>query len=407
MFGWEFPPFKSGGLGTACFDLTKGLSLLGHDVTFVMPKAPEDAKADFVKIIGTNNIHKKIKVKQINSILMPYLSYDAYNEIYKRLQITGDTGKDNEVYGKDIYSEVQRFAQLAAIISELEDHDVIHVNDWMTYPAGMMAKKFSNKPLVAHIHATEFDRTGGNPNTYISHIEYEGLISADLIIANSYFTKNNVVKHYNINPDKIKVVHWGIDPDNPDYNINFNSRISEKDKIVLFMGRVTIQKGPDYFIEMAKKVLDFEPNTKFVFAGVGDMLPRIINRAVELGIDDKVIFTGWLSGKDVHKAFQMADLFVMPSVAEPFGLVALESLKNGTPALISKQSGVSEVIKNALKVDFWDIDEMTNKVVGVLRHPELYHELKDNSVREVSRFNLTEPAQKCVNAYHEALAVIH
>ncbi len=400
MFGWEFPPYKSGGLGTACFDLTKGLSRQGVHVTFVMPFLPDDAKGDFVHLVGTNNIPVNVKIKKIDSILAPYLTSSQYEE---NLRTSIKLTSSGELYGKDIYMEVERFAEAAAILAATEEHEVIHVHDWMTYKAGIRAREVSGKPLVVHIHATEFDRTGGNPNSFISQIEYEGLKQADIIIANSNFTKENVVAHYQISPDKIKVVHWGIDPENPAYNLKFLSPFAKEDKIVLFMGRVTIQKGPDYFIEVANKVLQYEKNVKFVFAGTGDMLPRIIDRAVELGISDKVLFTGWLSGDDVHKAFQMADLYVMPSVAEPFGLVALEALKNGTPLLISKTSGVSEVVNHALKADFWDINDMTDKIVNVIRHKDLLDELKDNGTREAERFNLDEPAKKCMQVYREAI----
>ena len=282
-------------------------------------------------------------------------------------------------------------------------HDLIHAHDWMAYSAGINAKKISGKPLVCHIHATEFDRTGGNPNHHISHREYEGLNAADLIIANSEFTKQNVVKHYAINPEKIKVVHWGIDSENPHYNMDYRNKLSDHDKVVLFLGRVTLQKGPDYFIQTAKKVLDYAPDTKFVMAGTGDMLPRMIEKSAELGISHRMLFTGFLEGKDVHKAFQMADLYVMPSVAEPFGIVALESIKNGTPILISKQSGVSEVVTNALKTDFWDTDEMANKIVASLKYEDMYGELKSNVTREASKFNLDTPAKKTIEAYNQVL----
>jgi len=273
----------------------------------------------------------------------------------------------------------------------------------MTYKAGMNAKKVSGKPLVAHIHATEFDRTGGNPNQVISHIEYEGLKAADVVIANSNWTKDNVMKCYSIPSEKIEVVHWGIDPENPWYGINEKSPFRDE-KLVLFLGRITIQKGPDYFVEAANKVLKHVPNTKFMVAGSGDMFGRMVNRAGELGILDKFMFTGFLTGADVHKAFQMADLYVMPSVSEPFGLVALESMKNGTPILISKQSGASEVVNHALKADFWDVDEMTNKIVNVLQYPELLEELKENTVRESAKFNLDEPAKKTLRIYEKAIA---
>jgi glycosyltransferase involved in cell wall biosynthesis len=366
-----------------------------------MPKIPENAKADFVKLIGANNLCRNIKVRKVNTILTPYMSSETYSSELRKIRMNHKSSSD--VYGQNLYQEVMRYAEIAKIIAEQEEYDLIHAHDWMTYMAGINARNVSGKPLVVHIHATEFDRTGGNPNQTISHIEYTGLNEADLIIANSNFTKNNVIKCYDINPDKIKVVHWGIDPDNPYYKLGYSSPMNKNEKIVLFLGRITIQKGPDYFIEVAKKVLDFKKNVRFIIAGSGDMLPKIIERAAELGISDKVTFTGFLRGADVHRAFQMADLYVMPSISEPFGLVALESLKNNTPVILSKQSGVSEVVHNALKVDFWDINEMTNKIVNVLNYEELHHELKKNSFHEVQKFNLIKPAEKCINVYNEAI----
>lgn len=385
MFGWEFPPFKSGGLGTACHDLTKGLAKQHVDVTFVIPFAPEGAKANFVKLVGTNNI----KVKKIDSLITAYMTAENYNEQY--ISLNADK---KYIYGKNLFQEVKRYSSIGKKIARKEKHDIIHAHDWMTYEAGINAKKISGKPLIVHLHATEFDRTGGNPDPRISHIEWQGLHAADKIITNSNYSKQNILKHYKIKPEKIEIVHWGIDEKpQPKYEI-------EKDeKTVLFLGRMTIQKGPDYFIETAKKVLEHEPNTRFIIAGDGDMLPRIINRAAELGISDKITFTGALRGEEVHKAFQKADLYVMPSVSEPFGLVALESLKNGTPILISKQSGVSEVVKHALKTDFWDIKEMTNKIVAILRHQPLKEELIHNSALEVQKFNLHEPARKVKEIY--------
>jgi len=387
MFGWEFPPFKSGGLGTACYGLTKGLARNGCEVTFVMPVTPEGAKARFVKLIGAGN---NVRIRKVDSLLKAYQTSESYEDGY--LYTPSNLKK---VYGKNLFAEVQRYSVLAKKIAKEEEHDIIHSHDWMTYRAGINAKKATKKPLIVHLHATEFDRTGGHPDGRISHIEWLGLKEADKIITNSEYTKKNIIKHYKVPADKIEVVHWGID----DVDVpHFDSPL-KKDKIVLFLGRVTLQKGPDYFIEVAKKVLQYEPDTKFIIAGDGDMLPRIINRAAELGITDRVIFTGSLTGDDVHKAFSTADLYVMPSVSEPFGLVALESLKNGTPVLISKQSGVAEVLKHALKVDFWDINEMANKIVGVLRYNAIKEELRERGMHEVQKFNLDDPARKVRQIY--------
>ena len=401
MFGWEFPPFKSGGLGTACRDLVKGLVRNGTNVTFVMPNAPTGACAEGATIIGANAYLSRLKIHTIHSGLGPYQTADGYRAYIKHLHAKGSA--KGEVYGKDLFEEAMKYAICAYEIAHEEPHDVIHCHDWMTYQAGINARSVTGKPLVAHVHATEFDRTGGNPNTYISHLEWQGLNAADLVIANSNLTKHNVMRHYLIPEDKIKVVHWGIDQDNPSYNMDYSSGLPKDDKIVLFLGRVTLQKGPDYFVEVARKVLDFEPKARFVMAGSGDMLQRMIDRATELGMSNRFHFTGFLQGDDVNKAFQMADLCVMPSVSEPFGLVALESLKNKTPLLVSKQSGVCEVLNHALKVDFWDINEMTNKIVSVLRHAPLKEELSNCGYCEVFKFNIDEPARKTISAYHEAL----
>ncbi len=406
MFGWEFPPFKSGGLGTACYDLSKGLSNQGVDVTFVMPFAPEGVNGEFVKLIGANNFSKNVKVRKINSILTPYQSSTAYDEALHKVRSKYATGsKADDVYGKNLYEEVYRYSLVAADIVSEDHYDIIHVHDWMTYQAGMNVKQATGKPLVAHIHATEFDRTGGNPNSYISDIEHKGLTAADIVIANSNYTKNNVIRDYQIDPSKIEVVHWGIEPDNPHYGMCEASPFGT-DKTVLFLGRITIQKGPDYFVEAARKVLDHVPDTKFIIAGSGDMFERMVNRAAELDMLDKFVFTGFLKGKDVHRAFQMADLYVMPSVSEPFGLVALESMKNGTPVIMSKQSGVSEVVTHSLKVDFWDVDEMANKIINTLRYPELLGELTDNSFNEAQKFNLDEPASKTKAIYEKAMSIM-
>lgn len=405
MFGWEFPPFKSGGLGTACHDLTKGLANQGVDITFVMPHAPDGADSDFVKIIGCNNLKDRIKIRKINSALQPYLTSETYLKSVKNAPRFSNNNNNGQVYGNNLSEEVCRYSEAAKFIAEEENFDVIHVHDWMTYQAGINAKKVSGKPLVAHIHATEFDRTGGSPNSFISHVEYNGLKNADRIIANSNYTKQNVIKHYNIESDKIEVVHWGIDQDNYDMNKDYETKIKESgDKIVLFLGRVTLQKGPDYFVEAARKVLEVEKAVKFVMAGDGDMMHKMIEKTVEMGISDKFMFTGFLNGADVYKAYKMADIYVMPSVSEPFGLVALEAIKNRTPVIMSKNAGVSEVVNHALKIDFWDVDKMANHIVSIIRYSELEHEMSENCYKESFKFNLDEPAMKCMRVYNDLLS---
>ena len=390
MFGWEFPPMKSGGLGTACYDLCRGLSLLGVDVTFVVPKLPKDMKSEIVKLVGAN-----VHVTEVDTLLTPYMTMGEYNEEYANLP---DAAKRN--YGKTLFAEVEQYAKKAAAIAKKIPHDLIHSHDWMTYQAGAEARRVSGKPLVMHLHASEFDRTADNPNWFIAHEEYKGLEAADLVITNSNYTKNNILKHYQIPSQTIRVVHWGVDEDNPSYHLRARSPFS---KTVLFLGRVTIQKGPDYFIQMAKRVIPYVPDVHFVVAGSGDMLPRTIDEVNAQGLAKHFTFTGFLEGEEVHKAFQMADLYVMPSVSEPFGLVALESMKNGTPILVSKQSGVSEVVQNAFKVDFWDVNEMSNKIVSFLRYPALNKELTKMTKQEAKQFNIEKPAKECLECYKEAL----
>jgi glycosyltransferase involved in cell wall biosynthesis len=293
--------------------------------------------------------------------------------------------------------EVERFARAAEEIAAGETFDVIHCHDWLTFKAGVNVKRRTKKPLIVHVHATEFDRTGGNGrNEHVYNIEREGMHAADKIIAVSNFTKNMIVNNYGIDPNKVEVVHNAVEF--TDYNTE-RRKINNYDKVVLFLGRITLQKGPDYFIESASKVLKKMSNVKFIIAGSGDMEYKMIEKAAQMGIGDKVLFAGFLEGADIDRAYKMADVYVMPSVSEPFGITPLEAMRNGTPVIISKQSGVSEVIQNCLKVDFWDTDQMANKILGVLKYGELHEEMKKNGSREIKKFSWDVPAGKCINVY--------
>jgi len=403
MFGWEFPPFMSGGLGTACYGLTKGLTNKNVEVTFVMPNGPEDMKAEFVKLLIASNLYKyNLKVKRIDTLLTPYLSDTQYKEEYNNyIKLLEKRGGDSSkvLYGKNINDEVYRLSLAARMIAETEDFDIIHCHDWMTFPAGIAAKKVSGKPLVVQVHATEFDRTGGNSiNEYVYGIERQGMEFADRVVAVSYFTKQKIMEHYGIPEKKIVVVHNAVD-----FSGDKPFDIKKHEKVVLFLGRLTLQKGPDYFVEAAKKVLDYDPDIKFIIAGSGDMEARLIDRVAQLGIGNKVLFAGFVSGHDVDKAYQAADLYVMPSVSEPFGITPLEALRNNVPVIISKQSGVSEVLKHALKVDFWDIDELANKIISVLNYRSLHHELSKHGVMEVHTFSWNVPAEKCIEIYNNVI----
>ena len=408
MFGWEFPPFNSGGLGTACYGLTKSLSKKDVQITFVLPKKLK-IDADFVKIVSEIPGLEEEIIKRnhyfVNSLITAYSTQSSYEQTLFMHKNTVET-KINpaaNMYGGNLFEEVERYAFIGEKITQQESFDIIHAHDWLTFKAALAAKKVSGKQLVVHIHATEFDRTGGNGvNQYVYDIERKGMEEADMIIAVSNYTKGEIVKHYNINPEKITVVHNGVEFEN--FELDRLHSLRKKSKVVLFLGRLTLQKGPDYFIYTAKKVLEKYPNVVFVVAGGGDMEKFVINKVAELGIADKFIFTGFLRGKDVHRAYKMADLFVMPSVSEPFGIVPLESMMHGTPVLISKQSGVSEVLSHCLKADFWDINEMANKIVSVLKYDELKRTLQENGVHEVGKMSWDTPAEKCVNVYNNLLA---
>ncbi|MFH1510280.1 MAG: glycosyltransferase family 4 protein [Candidatus Woesearchaeota archaeon] len=395
MFGWEFPPYSMGGLGTACHGLTRGLVCQGVDVTFVIPKASGEFKKSHVDIVVADNVGRNITIKEVDSLLVPYITSDAYVERLKHLGSTRNCA--SSIYGSNLYQEVYRYSEKAKHIASGDRFDVIHCHDWMTYPAGIKAKEVTGLPLVVHIHATEFDRTGGNPNQVVYETEREGFHAADKILAVSNFTKQKVVYHYGIDPAKVEVVHNGVEfaEQVP------GPRIEKRDKVVLFLGRITIQKGPEYFLYAARMVLNIEKNVKFVVVGTGDMESFMIEKAAELGIADKVLFAGFLRGKDIERAYRMADLYVMPSISEPFGITPLESMSNGTPVIISKQSGVSEVISHCLKVDFWDVHELANKIVSVLRYEELHSCLKEHGSMEVSKFNWNKPALKCIDAYRQ------
>ena len=394
MFGWEFPPHNSGGLGVACYGLTKSLASTNVSVTFVLPKRLEGFDHDFLKIVFANI--RNIKLRSVTSLIHPYITTELYDEYLLKTP-------DSQLYGLNLFDEVRRYGLQARIIATEEPHDVIHAHDWLSFRAGIEAKRVSGKPLIVHVHATEFDRTAGNPNQYIYEEERRGLHAADCIIAVSQHTKDVIVAHYDIAPDRIMVVHNGINHEEYRHELPKalgNIRAQGK-KIVLFVGRITIQKGADYFIKVAKRVLEFDPNVLFVISGSGDMEHQIIRLASDMGLGDRVIFAGFVRGDELLKLYRAADLYVMPSVSEPFGLTALEALANGTPILVSKQSGVSEVLTHALKSDFWDIDDMADKIINVVGSNALRDTLGELGAKDVEHVTWENAAGKCTQIYED------
>jgi glycosyltransferase involved in cell wall biosynthesis len=425
MLGWEFPPFISGGLGTACYGLTKALDQLGVRVTFVLPKMVESQYATHVRLLtpqtksrssvrrtSTMEEMTNVSFRTIMSPLQAYATPQTYDKkvedvLRHRRETEGsetvqEVGRDGgEDYAGDLYREVHRYASMAMELAKGEEFDVIHAHDWMTYPAGVGVAAMTGKPLVVHIHSTEFDRSGEHVNQTVYDIEREGMQRANKVIAVSHLTRSIVIGRYGIPGDKVEVVYngverhgvWSTEP----------QTIRRDEKVVLFLGRITLQKGPEYFLQAAKRVLDVMDNVKFVMAGSGDLMYRSVELAAQLGIGNKVLFTGFLRGDDVRRIFRMADLYVMPSVSEPFGIAPLEALDNDVPVIISKQSGVSEVLRHALKVDFWDVEEMANKIVAVLKYPPLRLTLRNHGNFEVRKLRWRDAASSCLRVYEETL----
>jgi glycosyltransferase involved in cell wall biosynthesis len=421
MLGWEFPPFISGGLGTACYGLTKAMSEIGTEVQFVLPRPISDQYSTHVRMMAprAGSSHttdtfvldefERVTFRAVAARMSPYVQPGVRETAgtTKTSTVVGGSGNgtdgggaDDPVagfvgasghYAGDMFVEISRYARLAAAIAANEHFDVIHAHDWMTYPAGRAVARLTGRPLVVHIHSTEFDRSGKHVNQAIYDIERAGFEAASRIIAVSYLTRNILTSRYGVNPDKIDVVYNAVEF-NGHRDTPAVTPIRRDEKIVLFLGRITMQKGPEYFLAAAKRVLEVMDNVRFIMAGSGDMIRRTIELAAEMGIGHKVLFTGFLRGDDVARVFRMADLYVMPSVSEPFGIAPLEAISHDVPALISKQSGVAEV-------DFWDTEEMANKIAAVLRHPPLHATLREHGGFEVGRMSWQDSARQCLAVY--------
>jgi glycosyltransferase involved in cell wall biosynthesis len=419
MFGWEFPPHISGGLGTACYGLTKGLSKIPDlEVTFVVPKVFGDEERDSVRIIGANQVpmvKKSIHVKgfvnplsilEVGVNLVPYLSPEQYHNAYKinvgktdRYVTTNDKGliDFSGDYGPNLFQEIANYAVVASVLGSELEFDIIHAHDWLTFPAGMAAKAVSGKPLVIHVHATDFDRSGGDVNPGVYEIEKQGMLNADRVITVSNFTRSTVIEKYGIEGTKVFTVYNAVEPIAIKENLDVKKGFDEK--IVTFLGRVTMQKGPEYFVEVAAKVLERMDNVRFVMAGSGDMLTKMIARAAQLKITDKFHFTGFLTGDDVFRMYSMSDVYVMPSVSEPFGISPLEAMQSNVPVIISNQSGVAEILNHAIKVDFWDVDAMADAIYGILNYSALHKMFTTHGKSEVEGLKWENSALKVKEVY--------
>ncbi len=438
MLGWEFPPFISGGLGTACYGLTKAMDKIGVPIVFVLPKAPplyfsgrgeaQYSRQGGPELSGMEEFHRfhNVKFRAIPSALQPYGKIQTQqasapagasrnnlhhkerggasaSSIAKSSMALEQPAESPGHYGPDIHRQVSRYGERALEIAKDEDFDVVHAHDWMTFPAAMTVARHTGKPLIVQVHSTEFDRSGENVNQMVYDIERAGMHAADKVIAVSHYTKNIIHNHYGVPLGKTEVVYNGAELDKNCVVPAPGTSPPKKDKIVLFLGRITMQKGPEYFLRAAKRVSEKMDNVKFVVAGDGDMLYRSIEQAAQLRIGHKVFFTRFLRGAEVDRVYQMADLYVMPSVSEPFGIAPLEALQHGVPVLISKQSGIGEVLHNSLKVDFWDIDQMANKMAAVLKHQPLKSMLGDEGHREIGKFSWDRSAASILGIYESVL----
>ena len=424
MFGWEFPPHIAGGLGTACEGIVKGLAYNGVETLFVMPSASGDEDQSATTIINASDVAvdtasstvdeflDKVKFVHIGTNMIPYVGPEEFSSIVEeerrrqsedfRIQY-GMKYKFSGKYGTNLMEEVARYAMVGGTIAmqHKDEFDVIHAHDWLTYLAGIAAKELTGKPLVVHVHATSYDRGDEKHiDTRILDIETRGMLAADRVVTVSNLTRSIVINKYHIDPSKVVTIHNAVDFSGRE---NLSVERGVKDKVVTFLGRITFQKGPEYFIEAAAKVLKRTDNVRFVMAGSGDMMNRCIKYVARLGISDRFHFTGFLRGKDVQKMFALSDVYIMPSVSEPFGISPLEAMRTNVPSIISHQSGAAEILKYAFKVDFWDVDAMADCIFGLLKYPALSSFAAKQGYDEVNRLKWNVATAKLKTIYESLI----
>ena len=414
MFGWEFPPHILGGLGTASYGLTRGMAMQPDmDITFVIPKPWGDEDRSFLQIVGACNVpvvwydvqwdHVK---RRIGKYMDPQKYYDYRNRIYAdfRYLYVNDLGciEFSGRYPDNLLEEINNYSIVAGVIARTEPFDVVHAHDWLTYPAGIHAKTVSGKPLVIHVHATDYDLSRGNVNPQVYGIEKNGMDHADHIITVSNLTRRTVIEKYHQSPYKVTTVHNAVEPLSPDV-LAIQDKKGVKDKIITFLGRITMQKGPEYFVEAAAKVLAKAPDARFIMAGSGDMMDQMIRLAAARDISDRFHFTGFMKGKQVYEVLKASDVYVMPSVSEPFGISPLEAMQCGIPTIISKQSGCAEILDYAVKVDYWDIEAMADAMYALITYPAMHKFLKEEGKKEVDNIKWEYAGRKVRRIYEQTI----
>ena len=413
MFGWEFPPHILGGLGTASYGLTQGMHQCGNmDITFVIPRPHGDEDKSFANIIGTSqvpvawrDVSRDYVEQRIGRLIDPELYFRLRNNIYADFNYmrTNDLGciEFSGRYPDNLLEEINNYSITAGVIARTIDCDIIHSHDWLTYPAGIHAKQVTGKPLVIHVHATDYDRSRGNVNPTVFSIERDGMLQADHIITVSNLTRRTVIERYGIDPNKVTTVHNAVIPLSQEL---LDVEVEKpKEKVVTFLGRITMQKGPEYFVEAAAKVLKNNRNVRFVMAGSGDMMDKMIRLAAQRDIADRFHFPGFQKGKQVYEMLKASDVYIMPSVSEPFGISPLEAMQMGVPSIISKQSGCAEILNNVIKTDYWDIDAMSDAINAIISYPALYNQLRQDGLDEVAQITWDKAGQKVIDIYNKVL----
>lgn len=400
MFGWEFPPHILGGLGTASYGIIKGLASQNDmEITLCLPKPWGDEDRSFLNIIPMNNVpvvwrdvHRDYLEQRLAGRISADLYYDLRNHIYAdfNYRYTDDLGciEFSGRYPDNLMEEINNYSIVAGVVARQQNYDIIHAHDWLTYPAGIHAKQVSGKPLVIHVHATDFDRSRGHVNPTVYNIEKDGMNHADCIMCVSELTRQTVINHYHQDPAKCFAVHNAVYPLAPEKQAIIDQRRPLKDRkerVVTFLGRITMQKGPEYFIEAAAQVLRRTRHIRFCMAGNGDMMHSMIELAAIRGITDCFHFPGFMKGNQVYEMFRDSDVYVMPSVSEPFGISPLEAMQCGVPTIISKQSGCAEILRNCIKIDYWNINAMADAIYSICTNDSLYNYLKDEGKKEVDQ----------------------
>ena len=428
MLGWEYPPHITGGLGTACEGLTMALARGGVDISFVVPALLGGERAPHMTLIDSwdeqavpARLGGGAATKISSHVKTLFGCYAREEEVENRLllgeiesELEDEEGESAEGaipkkspkasrYGGNMMEEVYGFSQRVAQLVGRLDFDLIHAHDWMTYPAAVVASRLTGKPLVTHVHSLEYDRSGQSVHPTIHGIERLGIENSGAVIAVSAYTKSVVIDQHPVGGERVFVVHNGV---SGKYRRSLKRRVEKKQrgKTVLFLGRITFQKGPDYLIEAASRVIRHIPDVKFVIAGTGDMLPQLVGRVSDLGLQSHFDFPGFLAGPDVERMMRHADLYVMPSVSEPFGISALEAISCDTPCLISKQSGVGEVLRHALRVDFWDVNRMADLMINALLYPSMCYEMVRNASREAQRLRWGPAAHRTLEVYRSVVS---